>query len=65
LAYLSFLNFTMWAYLAHGLLMAVQALTHMDAQWHRFFMDIPYELILALGIYLWRPAASEDIPQPR
>jgi Family of unknown function (DUF6632) len=60
LAYVSFLSFTMWAYLFHGLLMAVQALTHMDTQWHRFFMDIPYELILALGIYLWRPASSEE-----
>jgi hypothetical protein len=29
LGYVSFLNFTMWAYLFHGLLMAVQALTHM------------------------------------
>jgi Family of unknown function (DUF6632) len=59
-AYMSFLSFTMWAYLAHGLLMAVQAFTHMSTQWHRFFMDIPYELILALGICLWRPAARVD-----
>jgi hypothetical protein len=58
--YVSFLNFTMWAYLFHGLLMAGQALTHLATQWHRFFMDIPYELILALGIYLWRPAAVGD-----
>jgi hypothetical protein len=40
LAYVSFLSFTMWAYLFHGLLMAVQALTHMSTQWHRFLMDI-------------------------
>jgi len=59
-AYVSFLSFTMWAYLAHGLLMVVQALTHMSTQWHRFFMDIPYELILALGINLWRPTARVD-----
>jgi hypothetical protein len=59
-AYASFLNFTMWAYLFHGLLMAVQALTHMSTQWHRFFMDIPYELIFALGFYLWRPAARGE-----
>jgi hypothetical protein len=65
LAYVSFLSFTMWAYLFHGLLMSVQALTHIDTQWHRFFMDIPYELILASGIYLWRPASSEDIPRER
>ena len=63
LAYVSFLSFTMWAYLAHGLLMTVQALTHLADQWHRFFGDIPYELIMALGIYLWRPAARQDVPQ--
>jgi Family of unknown function (DUF6632) len=59
-AYVSFLGFTMWAYLFHGLLMTVQALTHMADQWHRFFMDIPYELVLALGIYLWRPSARQE-----
>jgi hypothetical protein len=58
LAHVSFLTFTGWAYLAHGLLMTVQALTHFDTQWHRFLMDIPYELILALGIYYWRPPSS-------
>ena len=60
LAYVSFLTFTMWAYLAHGLLMAGQALMHMSTQWHRFLMDIPYELILALGIYLCRPNGHEN-----
>jgi hypothetical protein len=60
-AYVSFLSFTMWAYLFHGLLMTVQALTHIADQWHRFFMDIPYELIMALGIYLWRPSARRDV----
>jgi hypothetical protein len=60
LAYESFLSFTMWAYLLHGLLMAVEALTHINTQWHRFLMDIPYELILALGIYLWRPTPGQD-----
>jgi hypothetical protein len=45
--------------LFHGLLMAVQALTHMSTQWHRFFMDIPYELILALCIYLWAPRKAD------
>jgi hypothetical protein len=59
LTYVSFLNFTMWAYLFHGLLMAVQALTHLRTQWHRFLMDIPYELILALGIHRWRSASND------
>jgi hypothetical protein len=64
-AYASFLSFTMWAYLFHGLLMIVQTLTHMDTQWHRFLMDIPYELIMVVGIYLWRPAARQEVPQTR
>lgn len=59
LAYVSFLSFTMWANLFHGLLMAVQALLHMGNQWHRFFTDIPFVLILGLGIYLWRPNGHE------
>jgi hypothetical protein len=42
--------------------MTVQALADMSAQWHRFFMDIPYELILALAIYFWGPAARGDAP---
>jgi hypothetical protein len=58
LSYTSFLVFTEWAYLAHGLLMTGQALTHFAMQWHRFFMDVPYELILAFGIYHWRPGSS-------
>ena len=60
-AYVSFLSFTKWAYIAHGLLMAGQALTHFDMQWHRFFMDIPYELILALGLYVWWPTPHEEM----
>jgi len=32
----------------------------MSTHWHRFLMDIPYELILALGIYLWRPNGHEN-----
>jgi hypothetical protein len=52
--YLSFLNFTMWANLAHGVLMTVQASTELDLYWSKFFTDIPFVLILALGIYLWR-----------
>ncbi|SRR6266540_774385 len=61
LAYVSFLNFTMWANFAHGLLMAVQALMHINTQWHRFLTDIPFVWILAFGIYLWRPAAADNL----
>jgi FtsH-binding integral membrane protein len=52
--YASFLSFTMWANLVHGLLMAVQAATEMDHYWSKFLTDIPFVLVLALGIYLWR-----------
>ena len=62
LAHVSFLDFTMWAYLFHGLLMTVQAVMFLSTQWHRFLMDIPYEEVLALGIYLWRPQARKDAP---
>ncbi|MGA8545934.1 MAG: DUF6632 domain-containing protein, partial [Mycobacterium sp.] len=52
--YLSFLGFTMWANLAHGVLMVMQAAGEMDRYWSKFFTDIPFVLGLALGIYLWR-----------
>jgi hypothetical protein len=54
--YASFLTFTMWANLAHGVLMAAQAATEIDHYWSKFLTDIPFVLILALGIYLWRRA---------
>jgi hypothetical protein len=59
-AYRSFLDFTMWANLAHGLLMAAQAFTDLDRYWSKFLTDIPFVLILAVGIYLLRPAANVD-----
>ncbi|WP_068186765.1 DUF6632 domain-containing protein [Mycobacterium sp. UM_CSW] len=52
--YASFLDFTMWANLVHGALMAVQAATEIDHYWSKFLTDIPFVVILALGIYLWR-----------
>jgi hypothetical protein len=57
LAYGSFLSFTMWANLSHGGIMIVQAVMHL-------LTDIPFVLILSLGIYLWRPSAREDTRQP-
>jgi len=56
--YSSFLDFTMWANLAHGVLMAAQAFTDLDRYWSKFLTDIPFVLILSLGIYLLRPTAS-------
>ena len=58
--YLSFLNFTMWANLAHGLLMVVQAAMDMDRYWSKFLTDIPFMLVLALGIYLLRPSVNTE-----
>jgi hypothetical protein len=58
-AYLSFLNFTMWANLAHGLLMVVQTAMMMDHYWSKWLTDIPFILILALGIYIWRPTPAK------
>jgi hypothetical protein len=60
LAYVSFLNFTMWANLFHGLLMAGQAVMMMDRYWSKWSTDIPFVLLLALGIYLLRPTPSQD-----
>ena len=54
----SFLDFTMWANLAHGLVMVPMALN--DATYHlRFLTDIPFILLTALGIYLWKPNDNE------
>jgi hypothetical protein len=55
-SYGSFLSFTMWANLVHGLLMAVQAATEISHYWSKYLTDIPFVLILALGIFLWRRA---------
>ncbi len=59
-SYVSFLNFTMWANLAHGLLMAAQAASEFHHYWSKFLTDIPFVLILALGIQLWRRRAIVD-----
>jgi Family of unknown function (DUF6632) len=61
-AYSSFLDFTMWANLAHGVLMAVQAATEIDRYWSKFATDIPFVLVLALGIYLWRRTDRSLLP---
>jgi hypothetical protein len=58
-AYSSFLDFTMWANLAHGLLMSAQVFTDVDRYWSKFLTDIPFVLILSLGIFLWRPRTPE------
>ena len=61
--YLSFLNFTMWANIAHGLLMVAQALSDMDRYWSKFFTDIPFTLAISLIIFLFHPSRVEKKQQ--
>ncbi|MFI9846077.1 DUF6632 domain-containing protein [Nonomuraea sp. NPDC051941] len=61
LAYESFLAFTMWANLAHALLMAGQAVMDFERYWSKFLTDIPFILILALGILFLRPAERAPV----
>jgi len=54
--YVSFLNFTMWANLVHGLVMVPGAFEH---DYHgKFLTDIPWILLLAAAIYVLRPPAE-------
>jgi len=55
----SFLVFTLWANLAHGLLMVPEAASDLGVYWSKFFTDIPFILGLSLVIYLWGPQAAE------
>ena len=54
--YTSFLNFTMWANLVHGLVMVPGAFEH---GYHgKFLTDIPWILVLAAAIYFLRPRSD-------
>ena len=57
LAYLSFLNFTLWANLVHGLLMIPQAM--MVGMMFKMFTDIAYCLVLAVGLWVLMPKGEE------
>ena len=57
LAYLSFLSFTLWANLAHGLIMVPQALEMHYMS--KFFTDIAYCIVLVVGLYLLTPKGDE------
>ena len=59
LKYRSFLDFTLWANLAHGLLMVPMALSGSHLYHSKFLTDIPFILILAIGIYLLRPRGPQ------
>ncbi len=53
MSYLSFLNFTLWANLAHGLLMIPQAF--MVGMLYKMFTDVAYCLVLAVGLWILVP----------
>src|SRR6185295_12215158 len=57
LAYISFLNFTMWANLVHGLLMVPQAF--MVGMVFKMFTDVAYCLVLAGGLWFLIPRSEE------
>ena len=57
LSSLSFLNFTLWANLAHGLLMIPQAM--MVGMMYKMFTDIAYCLVLAIGLWILVPKGEE------
>lgn len=57
LSNLSFINFTLWANLAHGLLMIPQAV--MVGMMYKMYTDIAYCLVLAVGLWMLTPAGDE------
>ena len=61
MSYLSFLNFTLWANLAHGLLMIPQSF--MVSMPHKMFTDVAYCLILAIGLWILLPKGQAEIVQ--
>ena len=58
LAYLSFLDFTLWANLVHGLIMVPQAMM-INGFMYKMFTDVAYCLVLAAGLWLLRPKGEE------
>jgi hypothetical protein len=61
LSNLSFINFTLWANLAHGLLMIPQAM--MVGMMYKMYTDIAYCLVLAIGLWILTPTGEEIIEQ--
>ena len=59
MTYLSFLHFTLWANLAHGVLMIPQAI--MTGMMYKMYTDIAYCLVLAIGLWIWIPEGEEVI----
>lgn len=59
LKYKSFLDFTAWANLAHGLLMLPMLFHQPPLYYSKVLTDIPFVLILAVGIFWLRPRSEE------
>jgi hypothetical protein len=58
LAYLSFLDFTLWANLVHGLVMVPQAMM-LHGFMYKMYSDVAYCIVLAAGLWLLRPKGEE------
>jgi hypothetical protein len=58
--YRTFLDFTVWANIAHAAVMVPMALN--DSMYHsKFLTDIPFILFLSLGIYIWQPVQQKNL----
>jgi hypothetical protein len=58
-AHLSFLIFTLWANLVHGLLMIPQAM--MVGMEYKMGTDIAYCIVLAIGLWVLVPKGEEEL----
>ena len=52
---ISFLRFTMWANLGHGLIMIPLALDGTHIYTSKFITDIPFILLLSIGLFILMP----------
>ena len=57
MTYLSFLHFTLWANLVHGLLMIPQAM--MVGMMYKMATDVAYCIVLAMGLWILMPKGEE------
>jgi hypothetical protein len=59
LQYLSFIDFTIWANLVHGLIMLIQTFI-MPMFLYKIFTDIAYCLALGVGLLILRPKGAVE-----
>ena len=57
--YISFLSFTLWANLFHGLIMLVQAIA-MPMYLYKLYSDVSYCFVLAIGLAILKPRGQES-----